>query len=252
MKLRTTLVRPAAGAGTDAEDIVITADGDATVGDLAHTLATVDPRGAGEAAGELTLEAFGTIAQGPGEVLDAAASIAHVQLAAGSAVRVVPAGYQSRQRVGELTIVSGPGAGTTVPLERSVIVIGRDPACDVVLDDPLVSKRHARLEIGQGRVELVDLNSANGILVGGAPVTYLTASDGEIDAVLGDTRVRIVAATDADAAPSTWRQVPFVRSPRVEARYLGEELPGTDLPAPPAPQMFPWLAMIAPVRFCMK
>mgnify|MGYP002652107090 CR=1 FL=1 len=39
-----------------------------------------------------------------------------------------------------------------------------------VLDDPLVSKRHARLEIGQGRVELVDLNSANGILVGGAPV----------------------------------------------------------------------------------
>lgn len=247
MKLRTTLVRPAAGAGTDAEDIVITADGDATVGDLAHTLATVDPRGAGEAAGELTLEAFGTIAQGPGEVLDAAVSIAHVQLAAGSAVRVVPAGYQSRQRVGELTIVSGPGAGTTVPLERSVIVIGRDSACDVVLDDPLVSKRHARLEIGQGRVELVDLNSANGILVGGAPVTYLTASDGEIDAVLGDTRVRIVAATDAEAAPSTWRQVPFVRSPRVEARYLGEELPGTDLPAPPAPQMFPWLAMIAPV-----
>ena len=103
-------------------------------------------------------------------MLDAAASIAHVQLAAGSAVRVVPAGYQSRQRVGELTIVSGPGAGTTVPLERSVIVIGRDPACDVVLDDPLVSKRHARLEIGQGRVELVDLNSANGTKVNGTRI----------------------------------------------------------------------------------
>lgn len=248
MKLRTTLVRPTSGPGTDAEDIVINADADATVGDLAHTLAAVDPRGAGEQDAELTLEAFGTIAQGPGEVLDAAASIAHVQLAAGSAVRVVPAGYQSRQRVGELTIVSGPGAGTTVPLERSVVVIGRDPQCDVVLDDPLVSKRHARLEIGQGRVELVDLNSANGILVGGAPVTYLTAADGEIDAVLGETRVRITARTDAEAsAPSTWRQVSFVRSPRVEARYLGEELPGTDLPAPPAPQMFPWLAMIAPV-----
>ncbi|WP_448655432.1 FtsK/SpoIIIE domain-containing protein [Microbacterium lacticum] len=248
MKLRTTLVRPTSGPGTDAEDIVINADADATVGDLAHTLAAVDPRGAGEQDAELTLEAFGTIAQGPGEVLDAAASIAHVQLAAGSAVRVVPAGYQSRQRVGELTIVSGPGSGTTVPLERSVVVIGRDPQCDVVLDDPLVSKRHARLEIGQGRVELVDLNSANGILVGGAPVTYLTAADGEIDAVLGETRVRITARTDAEAsAPSTWRQVSFVRSPRVEARYLGEELPGTDLPAPPAPQMFPWLAMIAPV-----
>ncbi|PZU44350.1 MAG: cell division protein FtsK [Microbacterium sp.] len=243
MKLRTTFVRP----GGEPEDLVITADADATVGDLAQTIAELDPRRAGTpAAHEVTLEAFGTIAQGPGEVLDAAASIAHVQLGAGSAVRVVPAGYQPRQSLGEVRIVSGPGAGTTVPLTRAVVVIGRDPACDIVLDDPLVSKRHARLEVGQGRAELIDLNSANGILVDGAPVTYLTAADGEIDAVLGDTRVQISTRTDA-AAPSTWRQVPFVRSPRVEARYLGEELPGTDLPAPPAPQMFPWLAMIAPV-----
>lgn len=245
MKLRTTFVRP----GGEPEDLVITADSDATVGDVAHTIAELDPRGRG-AAGipfpEVTLEAFGTIAQGPGEVLDAAASIAHVQLGAGSAVRVVPADYQPRQSLGELRIVSGPGAGATVPLDRAVVVIGRDPSCDIVLDDPLVSKRHARLEVGQGRAELIDLNSANGILVDGAPVTYLTAADGHIDAVLGDTRVQISTRTDA-AAPSTWRQVPFVRSPRVEARYLGEELPGTDLPAPPAPQMFPWLAMIAPV-----
>lgn len=244
MKLRTTLVRP----GGEPEDLVINADADATVGDLARTLTEVDPRGGIPTHDEVTLEAFGTIAQGPGEVLDAAASVAHIQLGAGSAIRVVPAGYQPRQTIGEIEIVSGPGAGTTVPLERSVVIIGRDAACDIVLDDPLVSKRHARLEVGQGRAELVDLNSANGILVDGAPVTYLAAADGEIDAVLGDTRLRITAAAgDATAAPSTWRQVPFVRSPRVEARYLGEELPGTDLPAPPAPQMFPWLAMIAPV-----
>lgn len=246
MKLRTTLVRP--GTTADAEDIVINADADATVGDLARTIAETDPGSNGAPGHEVTLEAFGTIAQGPGEVLDAAASIAHVQLAAGSAIRVVPADYQPRQAVGEVTIVSGPGAGTTVPLNRAVVVIGRDPSCDIVLDDPLVSKRHARLEVGQGRAELVDLNSANGILVDGAPVTYLTAADGRIDAVLGDTRVQIAARTDASAAVAkTWRQVPFVRSPRVESRYLGEELPGTDLPAPAQPQMFPWLAMIAPL-----
>ncbi|WP_295777518.1 FtsK/SpoIIIE domain-containing protein [uncultured Microbacterium sp.] len=245
MKLRTTLVRP----GGEPEDLVINADADATVGDLARTIAELDPRGGGAAAGdEVTLEAFGTIAPGPGEVLDAAASVSHVQLGAGSAVRIVPTGYQPPQKLGDVEIASGAGAGTTIPLQRGVVIIGRDPQCDIVLDDPLVSKRHARLEVGQGRAELVDLNSANGILVDGAPVTYLTAADGQIDAVLGDTRLRITAApADATAAPSTWRQVPFVRSPRVEARYLGEELPGTDLPAPPAPQMFPWLAMIAPV-----
>ncbi|MCT9002232.1 FtsK/SpoIIIE domain-containing protein [Microbacterium memoriense] len=243
MKLRTTLVR----SGGDAEDVVITADADATVGDLARTLVENDPRGGGSVGTEVTLEAFGTIAQGAGEVLDAEATISHVQLGAGSAIRVVPADYQPRHALGEVTIVSGPGAGTVISLDRGVITIGRDPDCDVVLDDPLVSKRHARLEIGQGRVELVDLNSANGILVGGAPVTYLTATDGRIDAALGDTRLRIVARTDtATAAPATWRQVRFVRSPRVEARYLGEELPGTDLPSPSQPQVFPWLAMIAP------
>lgn len=242
MKLRTTLVR----GGGDAEDVLINADADATVGDLARTLVENDPRGGGSVATEVTLEAFGTIAQGAGEVLDAEATVSHVQLGAGSAVRVVPADYQPRNALGEVTIVSGPGAGTTVSIDRGVITIGRDPECDVVLDDPLVSKRHARLEIGQGRVELVDLNSANGILVDGAPVTYLTATDGRIDAVLGDTRVQIVAHADTTGTPATWRQVPFVRSPRVEARYLGEELPGTDLPSPAQPQVFPWLAMIAP------
>ncbi len=213
--------------GGEAEDLVINADADATVGDLARTIAELDPRGGGAAAGdEVTLEAFGTIAPGPGEVLDARgirlARPAGCGLGRAHRADRLSASAEARRRRDRL----GCGAGTTIPLQRGVVIIGRDPQCDIVLDDPLVSKRHARLEVGQGRAELVDLNSANGILVDGAPVTYLTAADGQIDAVLGDTRLRITAApADATAAPSTWRQVPFVRSPRVEARYLGEELP---------------------------
>ncbi len=48
MKLRTTLVRP----GGEPEDLVINADADATVGDLARTIAELDPRGGGAAAGD--------------------------------------------------------------------------------------------------------------------------------------------------------------------------------------------------------
>jgi S-DNA-T family DNA segregation ATPase FtsK/SpoIIIE len=243
MKLRTTLVRPG-GEPEDSSSTPTPTRPSAT----SRTIAELDPRGGGAAAAdEVTLEAFGTIAQGPGEVLDAAASASHVQLGAGSAVRIVPTGYQPPQSARRTQIVSGAGAGTTIPLERSVvIVIGRDPACDIVLDDPLVSKRHARLEIGQGRVELVDLNSANGILVGGAPVTYLTAQTAR-STPCSATRLRITAAPPMprgalDVAAGAVRALAAV-----EARYLGEELPGTDLPAPPAPQMFPWLAMIAPV-----
>ncbi|MGO8608779.1 hypothetical protein ACC848_38050, partial [Rhizobium johnstonii] len=112
------------------------ADADATVGDLARTLVENDPRGGGSVGTEVTLEAFGTIAQGAGEVLDAEATISHVQLGAGSAVRVVPADYQPRHAIGEIRIVSGPGAGAVISIDRTVVTIGRDPECDVVLDDP--------------------------------------------------------------------------------------------------------------------
>jgi pSer/pThr/pTyr-binding forkhead associated (FHA) protein len=46
-------------------------------------------------------------------------------------------------------------------------VIGRGRACDVRLDDPLVSRRHARMlgsEVGTG---IEDLGSANGVYVNG-------------------------------------------------------------------------------------
>ncbi|MFT4229305.1 MAG: FtsK/SpoIIIE domain-containing protein [Microbacterium sp.] len=243
MKLRVTLVRPAGGA----EDIVIGADPDARIGDVAHAIVAGDPLGAHDASAEVTLEALGAIGQGPSVLLDPAASVAYAELAAGAAVRVVPVGTAPRVAVGQLVVLSGPGAGTRVPLSRGVVTIGRDADCDVVLSDALVSKRHARLEVGAERVELVDLNSANGILVDGMAVTHLSSGEGRLEAVLGDTRIAVEVRLDEGEAAAAVRQVPFVRSPRVEERYLGEELPGTDLPVPERRQPFPWLAMVAPI-----
>ena len=55
-----------------------------------------------------------------------------------------------------LEIVEGPGAGRQFPLDRAV-VLGRDAAADVVLDDPRVSRRHARITPSDGVVVVVDL-----------------------------------------------------------------------------------------------
>lgn len=41
-------------------------------------------------------------------------------------------------------------------------IIGRSPACDVVLDNVYVSRRHASLEYADGQALLVDLGSRNG------------------------------------------------------------------------------------------
>ena len=51
-----------------------------------------------------------------------------------------------------------------------VIVIGRDPAADLVLDDPMVSGRHAELRTVDGIPRIVDLSSRNGIFLDGARV----------------------------------------------------------------------------------
>jgi hypothetical protein len=42
------------------------------------------------------------------------------------------------------------------------LIVGRDPACDVVLGDPTVSRRHAALHFRDGHWILQDLGSRNG------------------------------------------------------------------------------------------
>ena len=56
--------------------------------------------------------------------------------------------------------------GRTVDVESTPFVLGREADCDMVLDDPRVSRHHAQLEVlDDGRVVLRDLESANGTFV---------------------------------------------------------------------------------------
>ncbi len=65
----------------------------------------------------------------------------------------------------ELVIEAGDGAGTTFSFVRR-IVIGRGDIADVRIDDVTISRRHAEIRPrDDGGWELVDLGSANGVLV---------------------------------------------------------------------------------------
>ncbi len=50
------------------------------------------------------------------------------------------------------------------------IKIGRDPSNDLVINDPKVSRNHARLDLQAGRTCLTDLESAHGTYLDGQPV----------------------------------------------------------------------------------
>jgi pSer/pThr/pTyr-binding forkhead associated (FHA) protein len=56
-------------------------------------------------------------------------------------------------------------------LETGANLLGRDPAAEVRIDHPSVSRRHARIEISPSRAVLEDLKSRNGTFVNGRGVT---------------------------------------------------------------------------------
>jgi NHLM bacteriocin system ABC transporter ATP-binding protein len=62
---------------------------------------------------------------------------------------------------------------------RSPIVIGREPGCGVVLDDPSVSRRHARVEIAPAGIKVTDLGSGNGVWFGSNEVTEAVLNSGD-------------------------------------------------------------------------
>lgn len=47
------------------------------------------------------------------------------------------------------------------------VVIGRSPECHITIEDPLISRRHARVSIGGETAQVHDLGSRNGVRVNG-------------------------------------------------------------------------------------
>ena len=252
MRLKLTLRR--ASGVTD--DIVVTADASASISDVAATIARLDPHAGGakpDPQRVLTLHA--TL---PGQtealLLPPDAPLGEAWIGSGATVSIADAGTYFQPAVSgkaptiaTLTVVSGPDAGREFPLTAGTTVLGREDAADITLHDPLVSKRHVRFEVSSV-VEVVDLGSANGVVVDGGIVTRLRIEKEEI-LLIGDSEVRVTVADSAvltGVAP-TAGPIFFNRSPKVERRYAGQEFAGPAVPAEKQDQPFPLLAMIAPI-----
>ena len=66
-------------------------------------------------------------------------------------------------------------------LTEGQFLVGRSANCQVSLDDPLVSRNHAKLTLRDGRLVVEDLGSRNGIRVNGERVTT-----GSVELSVGD------------------------------------------------------------------
>ena len=84
------------------------------------------------------------------------------------------------EKVPYLQVLSGTAAGQILCLEQETTVLGRDPSCQLVLDDPGVSRQHARLVMKAAQVfELEDLGSTNGTYLNSEAVTAQEVKDGD-------------------------------------------------------------------------
>src|SRR5205823_664312 len=76
-------------------------------------------------------------------------------------------------------IAEGKEAGREFVFEQSSVLIGRTSDCDVVLYDPGVSRKHARIFEEASAYYVEDMGSSNGTKVNGAIIKKKLLSDGD-------------------------------------------------------------------------
>jgi pSer/pThr/pTyr-binding forkhead associated (FHA) protein len=122
--------------------------------------------------------------------------------------------------------------GRQIELAADYLTVGREPTCDVCLDDPHVSRTHAALERRDGTVYVQDLGSSGGTFVNGNPAKSAELHQGDV-VTFATVRARFEAApsvsaetqampTQAAPPPAratvspNWSGEPLGRTPRAE------------------------------------
>lgn len=89
-----------------------------------------------------------------------------------------------------LRAVGGPEQGRSWTFSRSRIRVGRDAGCELVLEDPTVSRRHAELRKVGDAYRLHDVSAANPTLLNGAPGSGRMVADAD-RIKIGETELRV-------------------------------------------------------------
>lgn len=93
-----------------------------------------------------------------------------------------------------------------VDLAEGETLIGRSPKCEIVLDDPLVSRTHARLVVNRGAVTIEDLKSANGVLVNGEALLRARVLQSGDRIVIGQQGFQLVFGPKTNSPASAERR----------------------------------------------
>ncbi|MBQ9042477.1 MAG: FHA domain-containing protein [Eggerthellaceae bacterium] len=80
----------------------------------------------------------------------------------------------------DLKVVRGPQTGVDITLREGIMSLGRDPRCDIFLNDMTVSRNHAEIEVGRDSCILRDNSSFNGVWVNDRAVETCLLKSGDL------------------------------------------------------------------------
>jgi hypothetical protein len=121
------------------------------------------------------------------------------------------------------------GATHEVELQGTIAILGRDPSCDLVINDVKCSRRHAVMEAGPDGLVVRDSGSANGVYVNGRKIDRVALQEGD-EVKLGDVTLIVLPEEVAGTlvmAPDEYGSGPATTE-------LPQDLDGTILPLPGA------------------
>ena len=91
---------------------------------------------------------------------------------------------------------SGPLQGQSWMIETE-LVIGREPECDIIVNDRQVSRKHARISFDKDQIKLADLNSKNGTMLNGEYVTTTESLKDGDEVIIGLVQEFLIVSSDA-------------------------------------------------------
>ena len=120
-------------------------------------------------------------------------------------------------------------------LNEGTFAVGRNASCQLSLDDPLVSRRHAIFELQGGTVTIEDLNSRNGVIVNGHRIeTKVNLSVGD-RVLIGSQELTLLVAREG--ANVTGGGLGKMTLPKMKVSTPSSGFPPVQIESDPEPSM---------------
>jgi len=118
-----------------------------------------------------------------------------------------------------------------LPLFHAVVAIGRHPENNIILSDPDVSRRHAKIYVDPGSIIIEDLSSTNGVFINNFRINNPTNLSVGDQIIIGSNQFFVASEPDNENdLPSKLALSPEEFEATLSRYYTFE----TDLPIPPS------------------